>query len=298
MDWRSIKYDWNRVRAFLVTAEEGSLSAAAQALGVSQPTLGRQVSALEAELGLALFERVGRGLELTPGGLELLEHARSMADAATQLSLVATGQSDSLEGDICISASEAMATFMLPPILHRLRLEQPRIHVTLLATNDPSDLRRREADIAVRSFRPTQPDLIARRVTEFKANLYATPEYLALLGNPNSTADFSGADFLGFNDNHELMKGLNEWGFQLTPENFPVMTENHITQWELVKQGLGIGVMMQQVGDAEPRVQRILQNYEPMSGEIWLVAHRELRTSRRVRMVFDFLAQALSQAKV
>ena len=122
MDWRAVKFDWNRARAFLVTAEEGSLSAAARALNMNQPTLGRQVSSLERELGVALFERAGRGLELTPSGLDLLEHVRAMGDAATNLSLAATGQSDSLEGSICITATEAMAAFDLPPIIHKLRI--------------------------------------------------------------------------------------------------------------------------------------------------------------------------------
>ena len=98
MDWRSVKFDWNRARAFLVTAEEGSLSAAARALGMAQPTLGRQVSALESELGVILFERAGRGLALTQSGLELVEHVRAMGDAATRVSLTASGQSQSIEG--------------------------------------------------------------------------------------------------------------------------------------------------------------------------------------------------------
>src|SRR3954469_19189080 len=117
MDWRSVKFDWNRARAFLVTAEEGSLSAAARALGMAQPTLGRQVDALEEELGVVLFERVGRGLTLTPSGLELLEHVREMGEAANRVSLAAAGQSQSIEGSICIAVSEVYAAFLLPPIL-------------------------------------------------------------------------------------------------------------------------------------------------------------------------------------
>ncbi|MCH7911226.1 MAG: LysR family transcriptional regulator, partial [Candidatus Hydrogenedentes bacterium] len=115
MDWRSVKFDWNRARAFLVTAEEGSLSAAARALGMAQPTLGRQVDALEQELGVVLFQRVGRGLALTPSGLELLEHVRAMGAAASRVSLTSFGQSQSIEGTICIGASEIYAAILLPP---------------------------------------------------------------------------------------------------------------------------------------------------------------------------------------
>ena len=129
MDWRSVKFDWNRARAFLVTAEEGSLSAAARAVGMTQPTLGRQVAALEDELGVALFERVGKGIELTPSGLELLEYVRAMGEAANNVSLAASGKSDSLEGNICISATEAVAAFVLPPIIHKLRQSAPGIDI-------------------------------------------------------------------------------------------------------------------------------------------------------------------------
>lgn len=295
MDWRSIRFDWNRARAFLVTAEEGSLSAAARALNMTQPTLGRQVAALEAELGVALFERAGRGLELTPTGLDLVDHVRAMGEAANRLSLTASGQSTSIEGSICISATEVMAAFTLPPIIGKLREQQPGIDIEIIASNSTSDLKRREADIALRAFRPTQPDLIAKKIAAVSANLYASPSYLQRIGNPASAAELGSADFLGFDRSDRLMVALNEKGLSLTRRNFPIITENHLVQWELVKQGVAIGIMPDEVGDAEPRVQRVLPDFEPYLGDIWLVAHRELRTSRRVRMVFDFLAAELSR---
>ncbi|MCA9573473.1 MAG: LysR family transcriptional regulator, partial [Myxococcales bacterium] len=121
MDWRRIDFDWNRARAFLVAAETGSFSAAARALGASQPTIGRQVAALEEELGVALFERVGGGLVLTPTGLELLDDLRAMGEAATRVSLVAAGQSGSLDGDVTITASQVVTAYVLPPILAAIR---------------------------------------------------------------------------------------------------------------------------------------------------------------------------------
>ncbi len=117
MDWRSVTFDWNRARAFLVTADEGSLSAAARALGMAQPTLGRQMTALEQELGVVLLERVGRGLALTPSGLELVEHVRAMGEAAGRVSLTASGRSQSIEGTIRITTTEVYAAFVLPPMI-------------------------------------------------------------------------------------------------------------------------------------------------------------------------------------
>ncbi len=181
MDWRAVKFDWNKARAFLVTAEEGSLSAAARALGMAQPTLGRQVDGLEQELGVVLFERVGRGLTLTPSGMELLEHVRGMGEAAGRVSLAAAGQSQALEGSISISASEIYAAVLLPPIVTKLRVEEPGIHVEIVVSNRASDLLRREADIAIRNFRPTEPDLIAKKIGTADAILYAAPSYVEKL---------------------------------------------------------------------------------------------------------------------
>ncbi len=295
MDWRSVQFDWNRARAFLVTAEEGSLSAAARALDMTQPTLGRQVAALERELGVALFERGPRGLELTPAGLALVDHVRDMGNAASRLSLSASGRSSSIEGSICITAAEALAVYLLPPIVTELRLEEPLIDVEIIASNDSSDLKRREADIAIRSYRPTQSDLVARKLADMSAYLYASPDYLERIGHPKCAADLSNAEFIGFDRSALLVDAYSEIGVELSQKNFPLITESHLVHWELVKSGAGIGVMPDLLGDAEDRVVRVLPNAKPLMSALWLAAHRELKTSRRVRTVFEFLANALNE---
>ncbi len=290
-----MKFDWNRARAFLVTAEEGSLSAAARALNMAQPTLGRQVDALEQELGVVLFERVGRGLTLTPSGMELLEHVRAMGDAAGRVSLTAAGQSLSIEGHVCIAASETYAAEILPPIVEKLRLLEPGIEIEIVASNSPSDLRRREADIAIRNFRPSEPDLIARKIREVPARLFASPSYLDRIGIPKTLDDLRGAEFISVDNSGAFLKGMNSMGLNLTQANFPVLTESYHVMWALVKQGVGIGILDGNIGDAEPLVVRVLPDLEPLMFPIWLVAHRELNTSRRIRLVFDLLAKELQQ---
>lgn len=293
MDWKSIKFDWNRARAFLVTAEEGSLSAAARALGMTQPTLGRQVSALEAELGVSLFERVGRGLNLTPSGLDLLEHAQVMGQAATKLSLVANGHSQEIAGKVCISASEIHAAYLLPSIINKLRLIEPGIILEVISSNNPSDLLRREADIAIRSFRPTQAELISQKIADVEAPLFAAKSYLNRVGIPKTISDLKDADFVTIGDVHAFIKGLKQLGVELTEKNFPVQSSSHIVHWELVKQGLGIGIAPLDIGSYEPLVERVLPGFKLMSFPIWLTSHRELRTNKRIRLVFDFLADEL-----
>ena len=293
MDWRAIKFDWNRARAFLVTAEEGSLSAAARALGMAQPTVGRQVTMLEEELGVVLFERVGRGLTLTPSGLELLDHVRAMGIAANAVSLSAMGQSISIEGTVSIAASAVYAAFLLPPIIDKLRQQEPGIRIEIVTSNQASDLRRREADIAIRNFRPTEPDLIAKKIKDVPARLYASPRYLEKIGNPVRPYDLRHAEFINIDASGMFLKGLNALGLNLSEDNFPIYTENYLVMWELVKQGVGIGILDGNIGDAEPLVQQVLPNLEPLTFPVWLVAHRELNTSRRIRLVFDLLAAEL-----
>jgi DNA-binding transcriptional LysR family regulator len=257
MDWRAVRFDWNRARAFLVSAEEGSFSAAGRALGIAQPTVGRQVAALEEELGVALFERVGSTLALTGAGVDLLEHVRTMGDAATRLSLTATGQSLALDGTVCITASELIAAHLLPPIIGRLRLAHPGIEVEIVASNTARDLQRREADIAIRNFTPKQPELVATKIADRHARLYASPAYLERIGNPTAPADLARADFFGFDRTDVMIDGLRALGIALTKRNFPIVTANHLVQWELAKGGVGIVIVMDEVGDREPDPRRV-----------------------------------------
>lgn len=294
MDWRSVRFDWNRARAFLVTAEEGSLSAAARALGMSQPTLGRQVDALEAELGVVLFERAGRGLELTPSGLELLDHVRAMGEAAGRLSLGASGRAQGIDGTIAITASEIDSAFLLPPIIGKLRRLAPGLKVDVIARNSAADLRRREADIAIRNFRPDQPELIARKVGDMTARLYAADSYLARFGRPLTGQSALEADFISLWSPDAYLAGLTGAGLSLSASNLTVLADSHLVHWELTRAGTGIGMVPEFLGDNTPGVSRVLEGeYRPFVFPVWLTTHRELNTARRVRLVFDLLAQEL-----
>ncbi len=290
----SAGFDWNRARAFLATAQEGSFSAAARALKSSQPTVGRQVAALEAELDVVLFERAGHGLVLTPTGADLVEHIHAMDEAALRVSLVAAGQSLSFDGPVCISAAQIDAVYTLPTIIAGIRDAHPGIDIEVLVTNEASDLGRREADIAIRSFRPTQPELFARKVKDGAAHLYGSRHYLDRLGNPTTAEELSRASFIGFNRDDTLLEGLNAMGLSLTQDNFPVVSENQLVQWELAKRGVGIAIMTEEVGDAEPLVRRALPDVPAFPVPVWLTTHRELNTSRRMRVVFDLLLEGLA----
>ncbi|MGH1445425.1 MAG: LysR family transcriptional regulator [Cognatishimia sp.] len=289
--------DWNHIRAFLATANTGSLSAAARDLGLTQPTLSRQVAALEEELGIMLFERVGRTLELTQAGLELLEHTRTMGEAANRVSLVASGQSQDISGSISITSSDVFSAFVLPPALRKLRKAAPDLQVHVVAANDIQDLMRREADIALRHVRPEQPDLIAKLVYEPKAYFYASHEYLSERGTPETFDDLQNHDFISFGDTKEMTDFLTPMGILLSEKNFPIGSKNGLVAWEYCRQGFGVSVMGEDVVQGTNDMVRLFPEMEPIVFPVWLVTHRELHTSRRIRLVFDLLADHFSSYK-
>lgn len=296
MDKPTVNFDWNRARAFLATAEHGSLSAAARALGMAQPTLGRQVTALEKELGVVLFERVGRGLTLTPNGEILLAHVRKMGDAANEMSFTSFGQSQVIAGKVRLAVSEVFAAYTLPKILIKLKMMYPAITVDVITATEASDLLRREADIAVRYFQPTEPDLIAKKLGAGGGCLYASTKYLNRIGNPKTMDELVSADFISIDNGGAMIAGLNHMGMKLTAQNFPYYTPNWLVMWEFVKHGLGIGMFDLEHGDAEPLVQRVLPDMAVIETNVWLVAHRELKTSARIRIVFDLLEAELTKS--
>lgn len=288
-------FDWNHIRAFLATAEEGSLSAAARKLGQTQPTLGRQVTALEGELNVMLFERVGRNLVLTTAGEELLEHVRAMNAAADRVALTASGQSQAVEGVVRITASDVFSSYLLPPVLRELRQRAPQLEIDIVATNNIQDLMRREADIAIRHVRPNQPDLIARLVQEARGYFYASTEYLDRKGRPKTLDDLKDHDFVNFGSTTEMLGFLHPLGFPITEKNFRIGSESGVVSWELVRQGFGIAAMDATVASKTPGVEKVLPDLAPVTFPVWLTTHRELHTSRRIRIVFDMLADYLTK---
>lgn len=286
--------DWNQLRCFLETAQTGSLSAAARRLGLSQPTLSRQVASLEQSLGVTLFERVGRAMQPTEAGLALLEHARAMGAAADELALAATGQSQAVEGTVSVSASDAFSVWLLPPIVAGLRADAPGIVVDVVASNALADLRRREADIAVRHVAPEQPGLIGRLIRHASAGFYASRSYVARHGHPRNAADAAAHAFVGTDRSGRFMEHLHAYGLPIRDSQFVALSENTVVSWRLVEEGVGICALMDEIAEQMQGLVRVFDDMPPVRFPIWLVTHRELRTSRRIRVVFDALARGLA----
>ena len=293
-----IEVDWNLARAFFATADAGSLSAAARKIGLTQPTLSRQVAELEERLGVVLFDRIGKRLRLTGAGQALLEHARVMATAADAMALAAAGKSQEVAGRVTISASDAIAAHLLPDIVARIRRAAPKITVVVVSSNAISDLRRREADVAIRHIRPTEPELIGQLLFETTAHFYAARSWVAKNGMPGTPAELAEADILGFEPAERFAEQLTSAGIAITPDRFRIVSENSVVVWEMVRRGLGIGMMLREIAERTPGVVRLLPDLPGTRVPVWLVSHRELRTSRRVGLVFEVLANELRRCSI
>ena len=285
--------DWNALRVFAETARRGSLSAAARALGISQPTAGRSVKALEQSLGLDLFLRSPRGLELTDSGAELLEQASAMSRAAARLSLIAEGRSEAVAGTVRITASQVVANYTLPPVIAALRRAEPDIDIELVSSNATDNLLRREADIAVRMYRPTQSGVIARKVCDVPIGAFAGTGYLARAGVPRTIADLEQHDVIGYDTADDILRGFRDLGADVDRDFFKVRCDDQVACWNLVLADAGIGFIHCRIGAGDTRVTQVLTDVSLPVLPMWLTSHAELRTSRRVRRVYDFLADAL-----
>lgn len=295
MDIDPDRLDWTHLRSFLATAETASLSAAARKLGLTQPTLSRQVTALEDALSLLLFERVGRGLVLTDAGRELLTHVRDMGAAASRVALTAEAQRSDITGKVRITASDIFSATFVPDMIHAIRKRAPGLTIEVVATNDISDLMRREADIAIRHMRPEEPDLVARLVREAQGRFYATSAYLDKRGRPVTKEDLAAHDWVSFGDTGRMVEYMNAMGIPVTAEAFKVGSENGMVAWEMARAGLGVCPMDDVVGNRAEDMEAILPDELQVTFPIWLVTHREVHTSPRIRLVFDVLAEAIAQ---
>lgn len=294
MNWQSMSFDWNQVRAFLATAEEGSFSSAARALKTTQPTIGRQIDGLEQALDVKLFQRSVRGPVLTEVGRDLLDHVRLMGETATLISTIAEAQSQEVTGEVTLSATDLASAAILPGLLHGLREVAPGIHLRIASSNEITNLLQRDADIAIRHVRPKEDDLIARHVGDFGANLYAATEYLDRSGRPKTLRDLADHTFIGSPENEQLISTLRDKGVPVRAENFAISSENGVVLWELLKAGYGMTFMPELLGEKARSVEKVIPDLPSLEFPIWLVTHRELKTSRRIRVVFDLLVRELT----
>jgi DNA-binding transcriptional LysR family regulator len=284
---------WDHYRTFLAVIATGSLSGAARALGLSQPTAGRHVEALEAALGgAALFTRSPAGLRPTEAALALKPQAEAMAHAAEALMRTASGEADAVRGAIRLTASDVIGAEVLPPILTDFREGNPAVSVELVLSNRPEDLLRREADIAVRMVRPTQEALLAKRIGAVGLGLFAHRSYLQKHGEPTTLGE-SGHAAIGFDRDPSVARALSGLTIPTDRDLFAFRSDSDLAQLAALRAGFGVGACQLGIARRDPNLVRVL----PRLGfalEMWVVMHEDLKSSRRMRLMFDHLVSALT----
>ena len=285
--------DWDHYRTFLAVLDEGSLSGAGRILGLTQPTVGRHVEALEADLGAALFTRSAGGLAPTEIALALRPHAEAMAAAAEALVRTASGEAEALRGAVRITASYTVGAEVLPPILTTFHDAHPDVAFELNLSNRQEDLIRREADIAVRMTRPTQGALLAKRIGFVEVKLFAHKRYLAAHGVPKTLED--AANFgIGFDRDIATARALEERQLPISRDVLAFRSDNDLAQLAALRAGFGVGGCQVPLAARDPNLVPVLEDAFRFDMDMWVAMHEDLKSSRRMRLMFDWLVEGLT----
>ena len=287
------RFDWALVKSFLAVLDAGSLMGAARRLNAQQPTLSRHVAELEAQLGAPLFERTGRGVTPTAAALAIADAARQMEAGALALSRGLATARSAESGTVRVSTSRVAATWLLPPVIAALQEAEPGIAIELVATDQISNLLRREADIAVRMVRPAQGSLVARKLGEVPITAAAHRSYLKRAGTPRTPADLLRHRLIGYDRDDTIERGFARMGVAIPRTQFVARTDDQVAYGQLVAAGAGIGFVAHYNIGHWPGVSALLPMLEIPPLPCWLAVHREIRSNRLVRRVYDFLAEAV-----
>jgi DNA-binding transcriptional LysR family regulator len=285
--------EWNLYRSFLAVLRTGSLSSAARALSLTQPTLGRHIAELESALGSPLFARSRHGLAPTEAALALKPHAETMEAAADALMRTASGEAREARGVIRLTASEMIGVEVLPPLLAAFRERHPHIAIELHLSNRNQDLLRRDADIAVRMVRPAQSALVARKIGKVAIGLFAHRDYVARHGLPKTLAEVAGHAIIGFDRDARAVRGL-QLSLGVTRDLFALRTDNDHAQLAALRAGFGIGGAQLGIARRDPALLPVLADEVRFDIDMWLVMHEDLRGLKRARLLFDHLVEGLS----
>lgn len=289
MDKTLASLDWSLIQSFLAVADTGSLSGAARRLGASQPTLGRHIRTLEDTLKVELFQRHARGFQLTPLGREMRGHAERMAEAMAGLSLVAAGGETRLEGDVRIATSVFMAHHVMPGIIAQMRRQEPDIRIDLVPSDSSENLLFREADIAVRMYRPEQLDMVTKHLGDISLGMFASRAYLDRKGAPRGAEDLHHHDVVGYDSNDDIIREMRAMGIPASREMFAVRCDNQSAYWELVRAGCGLGFCQTNVAGQDPEMVEVPLAFPLPHLPVWLTTHEALRHSPRIARVWELL---------
>ena len=287
------KLDWALIQVFITVAETGSLSAAARKLDQSQPTTGRHIKAIEEALGEELFTRKPNGLTPTEMGLKLLDAGKEMRSAFEKFRGIPSRNNQQIKGTVRITASVVVSHFILPTIIKNMTLLEPEIEIEIVPTDKTETLTFREADIAIRMYRPTQPELMTKHIANQQLAIYAAKSLVDEIGQASTMQEFLRYPFVGFDKSRMIIDHFRSENLPVDRSHFKVRTDDQALYWRLVQSGCGAGAMQALIGDNDPIVTRL--NFQPPLPPlpIWLTAPDVLKKNASIRRVWDLLEMQL-----
>lgn len=285
--------DWNLYRSFLAVLEEGSLSGAARALALTQPTIARHIEALEKAIGFELFVRSQRGLAATEAAIELRPYAESLAATTAAIIRAASGQGGTIKGTVRVSASEIVGTEIFPSVFSSLMAQHPELQIELVVSNAVDNLLRRDADIAVRMVEPVHEALVVKRIGSVTLGLHAHRRYLERAGVPRNLDSLQKHSLIGFDRETPAIRSMRRRVPGFEQIRFAFRTDSDVAQLMAIKAGLGIGICQVPLARRDPNLKRVLAGLLELKLGVWAVMHENLRSTPRCRVVFDGLVAGL-----
>jgi len=285
---------WDLYRTFLAVFREGSLSKGARGIGISQPTASRHIEALEAAIGMRLFRRLPGGLAPTEAARGLVPDAEAMATAAGTLQRALSGGKRDESGVVRLTAGELIGQEVLPNILRPFCARYPSIVLELKLSNRNEDVLRGNVDIAVRMVQPTQQALLSRRIGEVKLGLFAHRSYVAAFGLPKTPADINGHRLIGFDQDQYIPRSSDSGAYIPSRAQFSFRCDSGPMQAAALRAGIGIGALYLSIARRDASLIRVLEKSFTFTREMWLVMHERAKATRRIRLLFNHLAEALT----
>jgi DNA-binding transcriptional LysR family regulator len=290
--------NWDLYRSFLAVLREGSLSGAARALGLTQPTVGRHIDALEQALGLSLFTRSQSGFIATDAACALQGHAEELASASSALLRAASGmgrgEDAQIQGTVRVTASEVISVEVLPAILVGLRASHPGITIELAVSNRIENLLRRDADIAVRMQRPEQDVLVARRIGNIELGFHARRDYLERHGTPRTWEDMARHALIGIDRETAFTRKLQPLLGGLAANTYALRSDSDLVHLASIRAGLGIGICQARLAQRDPGLVRVIPDLLTIPLDTWLAMHENLRSNPACTAVYAALGDALA----
>ena len=285
--------DWNLLRSFIAIYDTGTLTTAAKRLGTTQPSVGRHLRELESLVGETLFTRLSGKLKATERADALFAATFEMHHAVRNAELLFSGNRERISGVVRVAVAEAYGYHVVPQLLGALMTEQPELEIELSVSNQSDNLLRRDADIAMRFFRPDQDDLIAVKVGTSEMGLFAHEDYIARFGEPTDFALPEGALVTGFDRQDMPVKPSLRGADVAHLPRFRFRSDSVMARQAIVTSGAGMSMLFVDVAATLPGLKRVLADQVSLAQEVWLCAHEELRRSSRMRYVWDKLEAGL-----